>query len=95
MSAPDSSRLDLYNGLRDALGTELADNLMAHLPTASATDLATKSDLESGIAGVRSEIAGVKDEMRYLSQRIDRLYQAMIGGFAAMVAALIASGLLD
>ena len=74
MSAPESSPLDLYNRLRDALGTELADNLMAD---------------------VRSEIADLRYEMRQLSQRIDRLYQAMIGGFAAMVAALIASGLLN
>lgn len=95
MSAPESDRLDLYNGLRDAFGPELADKLMEYLPTASATDLATKFDLQSEIADVRSEMAGLKDEMRHLSQRIDRLYQAMMGGFAAMVAALVASGLLN
>lgn len=90
MTAPESSRLALYNGLRDALGPELADGLMRYLPSTQASELVTRADFFA----LRSEMDEVKDEIRHLSQRIDRLYNAMVGGFAAMVAALIASGLL-
>ena len=83
MSDSGSRRLALYNGLNDLIGPELTNSLMSFLPTSPATELVTKTD-----------IGELKEVVRYLSQRLDRLQHTLLGGFAAMIAALLATGFL-
>lgn len=90
MPDTESRRLALYNELNRLLGSDLADTLMTYLPASAATDLATKAD----IARLEAEVSGMKDDVRHLSRRMDRLQQTTLGGFVAMVAALLASGFL-
>lgn len=87
----ESRRLALYNGLNDLLGAELADTLMTYLPSSQANDLATGADL----VALRDELREMKEDIRHLSRRMDRLQQTTLGGFVAIVAALIASGFLN
>lgn len=81
MPDTESRRLALYNGLNDLLGPQLADTLMTYLP--AATDLATKTD-----------ITRLQEDIRHLSQRMDRLQTTLLGGFLAMIAALLVTGFL-
>lgn len=92
MPDTESRRLVLYNGLNELLGPELADIPMTLLPATG--DVATRADivrLEDEMASIRTEM---RDELRHLSQRIDRLQQTTLAGFVAMVAAVLAAGLL-
>jgi ubiquinone biosynthesis protein UbiJ len=70
-------------GLTEILGPDLTDSLMSYLPTTPATELATKADID-----------GLSDRVDRLSGRIDRLQTTLLGGFAAMIAALLAAGFL-
>ncbi len=85
MTAPESRRHELYNGLTDILGVELADTLMSYLPTTPVTALVTRDEFQT-------EMRSVKDEIRQLSQRVDRLQLTLIAGFMSMVVALIVVG---
>lgn len=77
MTSPESRRHDLYNGLTEVLGVERADVLMAYLPSAESTELATKTDiraLESRIGTVESSLTARTDSLESnLSTRIDNV----------------------
>lgn len=95
MSQPESRRLALYNQLQDLLGTEPATTLMSYLPTSAPADLATVGDIErveSRIIRVEERMGWIEDDIHHISRRLDRLYQTMLGGFIALVAAMIAAG---
>lgn len=47
MAISEQSRHELYNRLRDALGSEAAATLMEHLPPVGWADVATKRDLDA------------------------------------------------
>lgn len=92
-----SRRLALYNGLNDLLGPELTDTLMTYLPASPATDLATKADvtdLREAIDRLVTEMDRSRADVKHLSQRMDELQTTLLGGFAAMIAALLAAGFL-
>ena len=81
MTAAESRRLDLYNGLSDLIGPDRADTLMAYLPSRAGAELATNEglhDLESRLS------KGINDVESRLSTRIDRLEDRMDSGFAAL-----------
>ncbi len=103
MALPESRRHDLYNGLNRLLGTELADTLMAYLPSSPAADLATQDDialirldielLRDEVTGLRSDFndlrSELRDDIRQLGQRIDRMQLTLLAGFISMVIALV------
>jgi hypothetical protein len=76
MTAQESIRLDLYNGLQELLGNDRATYLMTHLLPAEAPDLLTKtefrselrSELRAALGELRAEVAG---ELAALEKRID------------------------
>jgi len=57
MSSDDRNRLNLFQKLEATLGPEEANALMAHLPSVTWNQLATKSDLEALRAGLSAEMA--------------------------------------
>lgn len=67
MSASESRRHDLYNGLSELLSPELTETLMAYLPTSPAAALATKDDVAvvgSDITALRVEFKDLRTELR-------------------------------
>ena len=56
MTVNDRSRLELHRKLEAVLGTEEADTLMEHLPPVTWHDVATKDDVRSSEAALRSEL---------------------------------------
>jgi hypothetical protein len=55
MAIDERTRHEMYSGLEEKLGADVADALMAHLPPVGWADVATKQDidrLEAGIGAV-------------------------------------------
>jgi hypothetical protein len=78
VTASESARHDLYNGLNELLGPQRTETLMAALPAYDASDLVTKSDLTLFGAELRAEF---KSDFSAINARIDRLYLATLSGF--------------
>lgn len=84
----DSRRQDLYTGLTGILGPDLTASLMSFIPPQPAADLATKADVQS----LSDQVGALTSRIDRLSDRMDRLQTTLLGGFAAMIAALLAAG---
>jgi hypothetical protein len=84
----ESRRHDLYSGLTGILGTELADALMAYLPTSPGVGLVTRADID----GLKLEIRELRAEVHHLSDRFDRFQLTLVAGFMSMIVALIVVG---
>ena len=81
VTATESRRHELYNGLTEILGANLTETLMEYLPTAPAADLATKDDLRK-----------VEESILLLTHRFDQLQNILIAGFMSMIVTLIVVG---
>lgn len=76
MPVDDRSRLILHRKLEEALGSEGADALMAHLPPVTWSQVATKDDLDKlatraemqvGFSSLRAEFAeGTNRQIKWL-----------------------------
>ena len=86
MPISEAARADLYTGLAEVLGPERAETLMAQLPRFDPTDVATKADLKE----LRTELRGeLRDGLAGVNQRLDRLFQTLVGGLFVIVAAMV------
>lgn len=108
MTTAESSRHDLYTGLAEFLGPDRADTLMTYLPSRESTDLATKADLNALelTLGVRIDrvdgrldtmghhLEAVSQRLEAVSRRLDRIVLALVAGFVAIVATLIAQSFI-
>lgn len=65
----DAARTDLHNKVRDVLGEQEGDTLMAHLPPVGWADVATKKD----VGHVADRIDVVRERIDVLSERVDGL----------------------
>lgn len=99
MTVDDRTRLNLHRKLDTVLGPEEADTLMAHLPPATWSDVATKDDVRHeisilrsemhvGFADLRIEIASVRTE---ISDVMTRQIKWMVTFAAAWSSLLIAA----
>lgn len=75
---------------------------MAYLPQEPAADLVTRDmltgtedRLTNKIDQLAGRIDGLEARIDRLDDRLGRLHTTLIGGFAAMVAALLATGVLN
>lgn len=84
----DSRRQDSYTGLTGILGPDLTASLMSVIPPQPAADLATKADVQS----LSDQVGDLTSRIDRLSDRMDRLQTTLLGGLAAMIAALLAAG---
>jgi hypothetical protein len=85
VAASETARLDLYNGLTELLGSDRAETLMAALPIAEISDLATKADL----ALLGSRMDRLEGAMVGLGSRMDRLFLTLTAGLFVIVAAMV------
>jgi hypothetical protein len=109
MTAQESIRLDLYNGLQELLGNDRATYLMTHLLPAEAPDLLTKtefrSELRAALGELRAEVAAelaalekrIDDRLEHkfdqVNKRLDRVLLTVVGSMSVILAAVISSGL--
>jgi hypothetical protein len=109
MTAQESIRLDLYNGLQELLGNDRATYLMTHLLPAEAPDLLTKTEFRSELraalgelwAEVAAELAAIEKRIDnrlehkfdQVKKRIDRVLLTVVGSMSVILAAVISSGL--
>lgn len=103
MATSAAARHELYTELVRVIGPDHAETLMSYLPTDKPERLATKEDLTSvrdEIAALRTDFRDLRSEMTAfrteiradfaaLSQRVDRMFIAMMGAMAVMIAALV------
>jgi hypothetical protein len=71
MTTPESTRLDLYNGLQELLGTDRARYLVTHLLPVEESDLLTRTEFETEMSGLRTELSAFKQEMSEQFDKID------------------------
>jgi hypothetical protein len=64
MSVSEARRLELYEKIKQTLGAEPAATLMDILPPMSASDIATKADVEHVTYVLRGEMAELRSELR-------------------------------
>jgi hypothetical protein len=77
MDLYERSRHQLHQRLREVLGPEEAGALMAHLPPAGYSDLATKSDLRQLEERLELKMDSMKHELRGEIQQVGAEMQRM------------------
>ncbi len=92
MTVDDRTRLNLHRKLDSVLGPEEADTLMAHLPPATWSDVATKDDVRHEISILRSEMhVGFADLRTEIADAMTRQIKWMVTFAAAWSSLLIAA----
>lgn len=81
MTVSEEERFEMHLGLRRALGDEVANAVMEHLPNGGWGDVARVRDIDL----VRSEIRSVSNDVR----RLDNTLKLLIGGVLTVSAALL------
>ena len=71
MAVDERTRHEMYSGLEEKLGPEVADALMAHLPPVGWADVATKQDIAT--------VNGRLDELHRLVLWLFSTQIAMVG----------------
>jgi hypothetical protein len=91
MTSSESDRLDLYNGLQEALGTDRATTLMSQLHN---PDLLTRSEFNERLDKLDARFDRLEDKLdtglAVVNQRIDRVLLAVVAGLFLLLAAIIA-----
>lgn len=75
----ESRRHELYNDLERAIGERSAGTLMTSLPPVEWGDLATKADLDAGLASVRTDMASEFKLVRLEMAQLGTELRAEIG----------------
>lgn len=66
MTVTEAERLTMHTGLRDHMGEEVGDLLMAHLPPTGWGDVARKQDvlaLKEDVLSIRADISSLRREI--------------------------------
>ncbi len=95
MIVSEADRHRLHSRLIEALGQDVADTLMEHLPPSGWADVATKRDLDLLRAELRGEIAELRGEMALfrgdMRMEMANLLRAVVLSVAGMMLATIGS----
>lgn len=86
MTIDERMRHEMYSGLEEHLGAEVADALMQHLPPSGWADVATKRDLDALENRMDLKLAALQSGMEASMQRIINRY--MLWLFPTILTAL-------
>ncbi|MEO6468501.1 MAG: hypothetical protein ABIP21_05335 [Acidimicrobiia bacterium] len=75
MAVDERTRHEMYSGLEEKLGPDVADALMAHLPPVGWADVATKQDL-----------AALAQRFEHMDTRFDELHRLTLWLFSTQIA---------
>ena len=75
MAVDERTRHEMYSGLEEKLGPDVADALMAHLPPVGWADVATKQDL-----------AALAQQFEHMNTRFDELHRLTLWLFSTQIA---------
>ena len=75
MAVDERMRHEMYSGLEEKLGPDVADALMAHLPPVGWADVATKQDL-----------AALAQRFEHMDTRFDELHRLTLWLFSTQIA---------
>ena len=75
MAVDERTRHEMYSGLEEKLGPDVADALMAHLPPVGWADVATKQDL-----------AALAQQFEHMNTRFDELRRLTLWLFSTQIA---------
>ena len=75
MAVDERTRHEMYSGLEEKLGPDVADALMAHLPPVGWADVATKQDL-----------AALGQQFEHMNARLDELHRLTLWLFPTQIA---------
>ena len=95
MTITNERRHHLYQRLEDVLGSEEASTLMDHLPPVGWGDVATRTQLSTETAALRSELDATESRLRSEIHKGQRdLVFAMIASNATLAALAFAAATL-
>jgi hypothetical protein len=96
MSISERERRDIYTGLEETLGEQVANNIMQLLPNQPADQIVTRTDMQAFGSALQAELKGEMAELRgeFKSEmaklRIDT-QRLMVGAMAANTVAVVAA----
>ena len=79
MAVDERTRHEMYSGLKEKLGPDVADALMAHLPPVGWADVATKQDL-AALANATTQ------QFDHANARFDELHRLTLWLFSTQIA---------
>ena len=77
MATTEQERLEMHLGLRKALGENVANTLMEHLPPSGWGDVARKHDITMALDMINLRIDGVERRMDLIEKRMERIEKRM------------------
>ena len=90
MAVDERTRHEMYSGLEEKLGPDVADALMAHLPPVGWADVATKQDLAVLTNVTKQDLAALatstSQQFEHMSERFDELHRLTLWLFPTQIA---------
>ena len=83
MQIDERVRHEMYLGLEEKLGPQLADAVMAHLPPMGWADLASQSEMTARFEAVDRRFEQVGERFEQVDRRFDELRSLMLWLFSA------------
>ena len=77
MATTEQERLEMHLGLRKALGENVANTLMEHLPPSGWGDVARKHDITMALDMINLRIDGVERRMDLIEKRMEMIEKRM------------------
>lgn len=77
MATTEQERLEMHLGLRRALGENVANTLMEHLPPSGWGDVARKHDITMALDMINLRIDGVERRMDLIEKRMEMIEKRM------------------
>lgn len=86
MQIDERTRHEMYLGLEERLGPELADLVMAHLPPMGWADIATQREMTARFEQVDRRFEQVDQRFEEIDRRLGELRSLMLWLFSAQTA---------
>ena len=86
MAVDERTRHEMYSGLEEKLGPDVADALMAHLPPVGWADVATKQDLAALSLGTAQQFEHMNVRFEHMDTRFDELHRLTLWLFSTQIA---------